>query len=81
MLLFTIKLEARTPKMVYYSIRNRRLLIKLHFNIVAKLYFEMVLVIKRILWFFTGNKFYGILIEAIKDYNKSYFGQVSESIK
>ncbi len=73
--------DKRTPKMVYYSIRNRRLLIKLHFGVAAKLYFEMVLIIKRILWFFTGNKFYSILISAIKDYNKNYFGQAPEYIK
>jgi hypothetical protein len=71
----------QTNRMVYYSIRNRRLLIKLHFGIIAKIYFEVVLVIKRVVWFLTGNKFYSILINAVKDYNKNYFGLAPENIK
>lgn len=73
--------DKRTPRMVYYSIRNRRLLIKLHFGIIAKVYFELVLIAKRFFWFFTGNRFYKILVQAVKDYNRNYFGQAPESIK
>ena len=67
--------------MVYYSIRNRRLLIELHFGTIAKLYFEVVLIIKKIIWLLTGNRYYGILKNAVKDYNKKYFGQAPEYIK
>jgi hypothetical protein len=67
--------------MVYYSIRNRRLLIELHFGIIAKIYFEIVLTIKRSLWFLTGNKYYSILVTAINNYNAKYFGQAPENIK
>ena len=73
--------DKRTPRMVYYSIRNRRLVINLHFGIIAKLYFEMVLIIKKNLWFFTNKKYYRILIQASKDYDKNYFGQAPDFIK
>lgn len=71
----------RTPKLVYYSMRNRKILINLHFGIVAKLYFEMVLIIKRILWFFTNKKYYNLLLYAVRDYKKQYYGQAPENIK
>ena len=70
-----------TPKLVYYSIRNRRLVINLHFGITTKLYFELVLIIKRIVWFITNKNFFHILNYAIKDYNKKYFGQAPNYIK
>ena len=71
----------RSSGMVYYSIRNRRLLIELHFSIIAKIYFEIVLIIKRSLWFLTDNKYYSILVTAINNYNAKYFGQAPENIK
>ena len=71
----------RSSIMVYYSIRNRRLLIKLHYGIMAKIYFEIVLVIKRAFWLITGNKYYHILVTAINDYNTKNFGQAPENIK
>ncbi len=71
----------RSSIMVYYSIRNRRLLIKLHYGIMAKIYFEIVLVIKRAFWLITGNKYYHILVTAIHDYNTKKFGQAPENIK
>lgn len=67
--------------MVYYSIRNRRLLIDLHFSLFAKIYFEIVLIIKRTFWFLTHNKNYSILVTAIHNYNAKYFGQAPENIK
>ncbi len=73
--------DKRTPRMVYYSIRNRRLVINLHFGFIAKFYFEIVLIIKKNLWFFTNKKYYRILIQASEDYNKNYFGQAPEFIK
>ncbi len=73
--------DKQTPRMVYYSLRNRRLLIKLHFGIIAKVYIELVLIVKRIFWLFRGNKFHGILMQAVQDYNKNYFGQAPENIK
>ena len=73
--------EKHTPKMVYYSMRNRKLLINLHFGLIAKIYFELVLIIKRILWFFANRKYYRLLLDAISDYNKKYFGLAPENIK
>lgn len=73
--------EKHTPKLVYYSIRNRKLLINLHFGFVSKMYIELVLCLKRIIWFFTNKKYYGLLIQANKDYNKKYFGLAPENIK
>ena len=70
-----------TPKMIYYTIRNRRLLINLHFGLFTKLYFRIVLIIKGIYWFFTNRKYFKILRRADEDYNKNYFGQVPEFIK
>lgn len=71
----------RTPKMIYYTIRNRRLLINLHFGFIAKIYFKLVLFFKKVYWFFTSKKYYYILIRAVKDYKRNYFGQVPEFIK
>jgi len=73
--------EKHTPKLVYYSMRNRKLLINLHFGLLAKIYFEIVLIIKKILWFFTNKKYYNLLLYAVRDYNKNYFGQAPEYIK
>jgi len=73
--------EKRTPKMIYYTIRNRRLLINLHFGMITKIYFELAVEIKRFIWFFTNKDYYGILKQANKDYFKKYFGQAPEYIK
>ncbi len=70
-----------TPKLIYYSIRNRRLVIKLHFGLMTKLYFEIVLLIKRFMWLIKNRKYFLILNQAIKDYNRKYFGQAPDYIK
>ena len=70
-----------TPKLIYYSIRNRRLVINLHFGIITKFYFEIVLIIKRIMWFIKSRKYFHILNQAIKDYNRNYLGQAPDFIK
>jgi GT2 family glycosyltransferase len=72
--------EKNTPRLVYYSIRNRRLLIKLHLKIIAKVYFELVLFIKKFVWFFSNKHYYKILVQAISDYNKKYFGPAPKNI-
>lgn len=69
-----------TPKLIYYSIRNRRLLINLHFGLITKLYFEVVLIIKKMMWFVRNKKYFKILNQAIKDYNRNYLGQAPEFI-
>ena len=71
----------RSPRMIYYSIKNRKLLIEQHFGITAKTYFNMVLIYKRVKWFLSNKKYYDILIRAIGDYNKGYFGQAPEDIR
>lgn len=73
--------EKQSPKMVYYSMRNRHLLIKKHFGLTTKFYFEIVLILKRIIWFFTNKKYYKLLRFAIRDYKQQYFGQAPEYIK
>jgi GT2 family glycosyltransferase len=73
--------KERTPKRIYYSIRNRKLLINLHFGIISKIYFSVVLIIKRAVWFFTNKKYYNLLLYAVRDYNNKYFGQAPEYIK
>lgn len=70
-----------TPKLIYYSIRNRRLVINLHFGIFTKMYFEMVLIIKRIMWFVKNRKYFYILNQAIKDYKNNYLGQAPDFIQ
>lgn len=70
-----------TPKLIYYSIRNRRLLINLHFGIITKYYFEIVLIVKRFIWFFKNRKYFKILNQAIKDYSRNYLGQAPDFIK
>ena len=70
-----------TPKLIYYSIRNRRLVINLHFGLITKAYFEVVLIIKRIMWFTKKRKYFHILNQAIKDYNNNYLGQAPDNIK
>lgn len=73
--------ERHTPKLIYYSIRNRRLLINLHFGIVTKIYFEIVLIIKRIMWFVKNRKYFQILNQAMTDYNRNYLGQAPDFIQ
>jgi GT2 family glycosyltransferase len=73
--------DKRTPRMIYYSIRNRRLLIHSHFGLTARFYFEIVLLIKRGVWFFINKKYYNLLLYAVRDYNNKYFGQAPEYIK
>jgi hypothetical protein len=62
-------------RVVYYSLRNRLLLIKLTFPFIAKLYFSLVILIKGIYWYFRNKSRYSILSKAIKDYNNNYFGE------
>lgn len=71
----------RSPRMIYYSIKNRKLLISEYFGIIAKIYFELVLIYKRIFWFFNNRKYYNILEKALKDYKNNYFGQAPEEIR
>jgi GT2 family glycosyltransferase len=70
----------RTPRMIYYSIKNRKLLIDKHFGITARIYFNMVLAYKRVKWFVSNKKYHDILVRAIRDYNKGYFGQAPDDI-
>lgn len=67
--------EKHTPKMAYYSLRNRKLVISNNFGFMSKVYFEMVLITKRIMYYFTNKKYYEILLQAVRDYNRQYFGQ------
>lgn len=60
---------------LYYSIRNRKLLIKKQFSILASIYFSTVIFVKRIIWFLLGNKYLKVSTEALSDYKKGYFGE------
>lgn len=70
----------RTPQLIYYSLRNRKLLIKLHLGIVAKIYFYFIINLKRFFWFFMNKEYYRILIQANKDYKNNYFNKVPNFI-
>lgn len=70
--------EKRTPNVIYYSIRNRKLLINKNFGLITKIYFEIVLIIKRIIWFLVKKSYFNILTIALKDYNSKYFGKAPE---
>lgn len=72
--------EQRSPNLIYYSMRNRKILINLHFGSIAKFYFELVLLIKRILWFFVNKRNYKLLQYALRDYKNQYYGQAPEYI-
>jgi GT2 family glycosyltransferase len=69
-----------TPRMIYYVIRNRRIVINQYFGILTKIYFEMVLVIKRLYWFITNKRNFHILKRALRDYRENYFGQAPDKI-
>ena len=73
--------DKQTSKLIYYSLRNRKILIDQHFGTVAKIYFWMVLLIKRILWFFANKKYYYLLLYAARDYKNQYYGQAPEYIE
>lgn len=69
-----------SPRLVYYSIRNRKVVINLYFGSVTKTYFNLVIIIKRVLWFYTNRQYYNILNQAIRDYKRKYYGQVPDHI-
>jgi len=71
----------RNPRMIYYSIKNRKFLIDKHFGATAKIYFGIVLILKRVIWFLYNKKYYIILKNAVKDYKRNYFGQAPDYIK
>jgi GT2 family glycosyltransferase len=70
-----------SPRLIYYTIRNRKIVINTHFGILTKIYFELVLIIKRIMWLAMDRKKYRILGYALKDYKNAYFGQAPDYIK
>lgn len=61
--------------MSYYSIRNRRLLIKRSFGITAKLYFNIIIRLKNFVWFFINRELYLISKKALSDYDNNKFGK------
>ncbi len=64
-----------TENQLYYSIRNRKLLIQKHFSIFASIYFSFVILVKQIIWYFSSKIFFKVSIEALSDYKKGYFGE------
>lgn len=64
--------------MVYYSTRNRNLLINNCFDIRAKLFFYFIIRIKIVFWFLTRNQLYKVAIKAIKDYKSDKFGKYNK---
>jgi GT2 family glycosyltransferase len=70
-----------SPRLIYYTIRNRKFIIDSYFGISTKFYFMTVMIIKRFYWFFTNKKYYKILKYALNDYKKSTFGKAPDYIK
>lgn len=70
-----------SPRLIYYTIRNRKIVINDHFDLITKIYFELVLIVKRMIWLASNKKKYKILRYAIKDYQNKYFGQAPDYIK
>lgn len=62
-----------TGKLIYYSIRNRLLLIKLAFPPIAKLYFFTVIFLKGVYWYIFNRKRFSYLKQALIDYNNNYY--------
>lgn len=63
-------------RVIYYSLRNRLLLIELTFSRTASIYVRIVLLLKRIYWFVFDKSRYKILIIAIRDYKNKYYGEL-----
>jgi GT2 family glycosyltransferase len=61
-------------RVLYYSVRNRKLLIELAFNKFAKYYYNIVIYLKIIIWFLIKKEFYYAAIKGLNDYSKKYFG-------
>ncbi|MBU1098490.1 MAG: glycosyltransferase family 2 protein [Bacteroidetes bacterium] len=70
--------EKESAFKLYYSVRNRLLLIKESFNfpysIIAYGYFVLVIFLKIIYWRFFNYKFYKAAIRGLKDYSLKNFG-------
>jgi GT2 family glycosyltransferase len=61
-------------KSLYYAIRNRNLLIKISFNVIAKVYFSFILIVKILFWYLTNKEAFTMALRGIQDYKKKYFG-------
>lgn len=64
---------------LYYAVRNRKLLIDLAFPIIAKFYFQIIIMIKMSFWFFINKKFFIAAKKGLFDYRKGYFGQINSN--
>lgn len=61
---------------LYYSVRNRKLLIEKSFPSSALYYFNVVISMKLIYWYFTNKKAFRIARAALSDYKNGKFGQI-----
>lgn len=71
--------EKENPFKLYYSVRNRLLLINTAFEyphrLVARLYFYLVIIVKLILWRVWKTAFFQAGLAGINDYLKGNFGK------
>lgn len=70
------ELKANT---LYYSVRNRELLIDLSFPRIAKVYFFLVIRMKLLIWYFINKKAYKFAKSGLMDYQHERFGQIDIS--
>ncbi len=64
--------------MLYYSVRNRKLLIKKRFIKFADYYFNIVIFTKMLFWLFTKKEYFDFSLKAIKDFRRGYFGVIKK---
>ncbi|MFH1528457.1 MAG: glycosyltransferase family 2 protein [Bacteroidota bacterium] len=71
--------EKDSPFKLYYSVRNRYLLIKSSFQgtnyVIANLYFSIVIFLKIVYWKFRNPIFFKAAIAGLQDYRKKNFGK------
>lgn len=67
-----------TGKLIYYSVRNRLLLIKLAFSPIAKFYFISVIFLKSVYWFIFNWNNFTYLKQALVDYKNNYYYEFVE---
>ena len=70
--------DSYNSMVIYYSIRNRLLLIKLAFPSIAKLYFYSVILSKGIYWRIINPKRFSLLKRALIDYKNKYYYEFVE---
>jgi hypothetical protein len=71
--------EKESAFKLYYSVRNRLLLISVSFGkisgTISVIYFVIVIIIKIFYWLFTNQLFAKAAVKGLSDYNRKNFGK------